>query len=558
MKNTPLEISIVNNFFWKSLNILFFIGIKAVIKTKAIKEALFMKSLSMILICLTSFTNIYAQKSPLRILYDYENDSIHPKKVYWIKENSGIDFKIKNVNLLNHNIEINNSKEDYVNVENNSSDLNPYNSLISIETFNTDFLQEINQINSLEATLIQYININKNNALESTNSKEFNEAVKPSFMAINNNLIASNDINIKMEWLHQSILYYSNLFILLKSGDTFEKLLVKRDSLTDFYYKDRIFNNDEIIRFSVAYNQIISIRQRILYDISKKNQHAQIVLNNVRIIKSLYDEEKDKDNNNFLTIYSTQLELIEQTSIALQDQLKRISSILSSDRVDNFANEIQKLYMSFEKGNFEVNIKEYDLENVDLVKLKVFIEPKTSALGYKARKVNFTTNIRTYGGLRFDVSAGLMFNFNLNDRSYFYDSTEYVSDTVRITQITDRNSYLPFIGTQLNIYINKPLKSPISPGINLGVSTNLTDIRYYLGMCLVVGNKDRIVLSGGIVTGQVDVLSGQFETKRLYLKSDLPEIPEVVKAFKTGSYFSITYNLSSNKAKSFGESITAR
>jgi hypothetical protein len=496
-----------------------------------------------------------AQSPPLVIEYFYKIDSTYPRNDYWVKENSGIEFKIKNINLFNHNININNSREDYVNVENNSTNLNSYNTLISIEAVQTNFLQEINQINSLEESLSQLIRLLGIYSQEPNDGEIFPEEINRQYNAIDNHLKSIKSIEIKTEWLNQAILYYNNLFILLQSEDPIEDLIQKRNQLTNFYFGDRIEKNGEIIRFTVAYMQINSLRQRVISNISIKKDYIQNIINVIKIIESLSDEEGGSIS--IPIMYKTQLELVKQASISYESRLERISTILLSDKIDNLANEIQKIYMSFDKDNFNVSIKEFDLENVDLVQLEVIIEPKSSALGYKFRKENFTTNIRTYGGLRYDVSAGLMFNFNLNDRSYFYDPTDFVSDTVRITQNADRNSFLPFIGSQLNIYINKPFKFPISPGFNIGLSTNLTDIRNYLGVCLVIGNKDRIVLSGGVVTGQIDVLSGQYETNNIYLRSDLPEIPEVIKSFRLGSYLSITYNLSSNKAKSCGESMVS-
>jgi hypothetical protein len=488
----------------------------------------------------------FAQKDTLKINYDFRNNIMRSnkfKKTYWVKEKHGIEFSIQDINLFNYNVTINNSKEDYLNNSNSSSPENPYNNLFIIESINTDFLNEIMQLNILEgrynAIITRFTEDNNTNKL---------------FIANNNSLktLKKTDRS-KTEWLHQATLYYKDLIVLLQTEEDVTNLIDRRDVITDTFYENALSTNGNVFRSVIAYNQILSIRQRVMLDISNKISDTQQLINEINFIEASLLENTDKAKAMQFSIHKNQFDILKTLISDLQNEYRKILNILSSDKIDAFASNVQKVYMSFDKSNHEVHIKEYDLRNIDVVKLDISIEPKNNALGYKSRKEKFTSVIRTYGGLRFDVSAGLMFNMNLNDRSYYYDSSGFVSDTSIIVRAKNRNSYIPFVGTQLNVYANKPFRLPMSPGVCIGVSTDLKDLRYYLGGCMVIGNQDRIVFSGGLAGGQVDILSGRYNTNKAYLTSSLPDAPLIEQAFRLGYFFSITYNLTSNNTKAFGE-----
>ncbi len=489
----------------------------------------------------------FAQKDTLKINYDFKSNTIQSnksKKAYWVKEKYGIEFSIQDINLFNYNVTINNSKEDYLNNTNISSPENPYNNLFIIESINTDFLNEVMQLNVLEGQLNNLV-INLNHTNKSNNIT----------LSANPNIKDT----IKSEWLHQAVLYYKDLLLLLQSEEKYSKQLATRDSLTNVFYKSALKINGEGFRYVIAYNQITSLRQRVMQAILRRINYTQQLINEINAVEtSLLKNPADKAKAKLFTLNKNQFDILKTRITDLQNEYRKVLNILSSDKIDMLTSNLQKAYMSFDKSNHEVHIKEYDLRNIDVVKLDVTIEPKNNALGYKSRKEKFCSIIRTYGGLRFDVSAGLMFNMNLNDRSYYYDSSGFASDTSIIVRAKNRNSYIPFVGTQLNIYANKPWRAPFSPGLSIGVSTDLKGLRYYLGGCMVIGNQDRIVFSGGLAGGQVNVLSGRYDTNKAYLTSSLPDVPLIEQAFRLGGFFSITYNLSSNNTKAFGEQFSKK
>jgi hypothetical protein len=64
-----------------------------------------------------------------------------------------------------------------------------------------------------------------------------------------------------------------------------------------------------------------------------------------------------------------------------------------------------------------------------------------------------------------------------------------------------------------------------------------------LGVGIVLGREERWILSGGLSMGVVDRLAGGYEAGKQYSLGADGEVP-IVKQFKFGHFFGITYNLS--------------
>lgn len=503
-------------------------------------------------------TIVFSQN--LQITYDFSKDTTKtkPSKTYWVKEKNGIDFRIENINLFNYQVNINNAKQDYVNEENSKFTENKFTDIKALDMISTQFIFGITQAENYTINLIQYDlksidNIKDKREIEGRS--ELKTSINTFILELDNlrNSPSTKGI-VAGDWLRQAVLYYNSLYISLHSSDSLEERIKSRDKLTLTFYNKIILNNGDHFKDIVGYTQLISLRQREIERIDKRIKDCKQVLSRINTIEEIINENKEHFTQSFIGDLSS----IKLLVLNMYESYQKALDALMSEKINELAIETQRLYSSFSKDNDEIHLKEYDLRNVDIIKLDVSIDPREKGVAYITRKEKFSTIIKTYGGIRFDVSAGLMFNFNLNNRSYYYDSSGFNSDTVKIYEKKENNTYLPFIGSQLNVYWNKPWKNPLSPGLSIGVSTNMTDLRYYLGLCLVMGNKDRIVLSGGLVGGKVEVLSGQYDLDKPYKFSNLPDKPETEAAFRIGSYLSLTYNLTSNKAKSFGDNLISK
>ncbi|MCU0437127.1 MAG: hypothetical protein MUC49_04385 [Raineya sp.] len=493
----------------------------------------------------------------LNIEYDFENDILepHPKK-YWVRERGRIEFKIKNINLFNYNVNINNSKQDYLNPSNNSNIINSYNSLLPIVETGRKILDEIPVFTTSITSSKTYFD--RDSKLYFKRIFNGDNEVKMRINNIKNYLnsyLKDNTYSSYNKEFNQYILYYQGLYYVLISDKTTNDKKKDTENLLNTFFFNDIQRNPNVPKELIPMTQISSITNKYLDLLKKQLFIISEAETEVDVIEAIIGE------NNYLE-ESTKKAFLELKTLlkTLQEKYRKAIAFFSSNSIEEFTGNISKIHIDgFDRGNHEINIKEYDLNNIDKVELEISIEPNKNASNYKNRKEKFKTIINTYGGLRFDVSAGLVFNFNLNDREYYYDNSLFGNDTVTIVRKKDRNTYIPFLGTQLNVYINKPFKSPFSFGTAIGISTNLTDaVRYSLGGCVVIGNKDRIILSGGITGAPVNVLSGRYEENRPYPRNSLPELPETVKAFKIGQYFSITYNFSSQNTKNFSETLTKK
>jgi|GEM_PF-2992824 len=550
----------------------------------------------------------------LDICYDFTKDTIRPKNIYWVKEDKGgLNFRIKNVNLLNYDVTINNSRLNYE----DGTPFSPQNLQVnlSINEINTDFIQQVMELQTSFNTYINdmafYRNYTSSDSLQASSPAQKNtNAYKNSIKKVTNDSL-NNVQNIKdyynlsiskkspdqitesvmylgqtlhllkdkinnycsyerLNWLQTSISYYNDLSFLLHKDDS--SLLGQRNTLTQIYITyliDTSAKNDPLYTSYKLLNQLPNDSKIFNYIQYRKNKlfttmnevsvFCNDILNEINKIELLIaakEKTLDSINKDLYDVLKSDLALTETKIRQSLGKTQAVTRLITSSQITDFIKEIQRLYNSFDRFNSEIGIKDYTLNNIDVINLDVDIQPKSNLYGYKARKESFSTKIYTYGGIRLDVSGGLFFNMALNDRKYFYDTIQGKTDTVQIKRIADKNSFIPYVGTQLNIYCNKPFRAPFSPGVSIGVSTNLSDIRYYLGPCMVFGNQDRVVVSGGAVCGKVDMLAGKYNTSDYYNVHSLPQDPTVEKVFRVGWYLSLTYNFTSPKAKAFGEKIT--
>lgn len=547
------------------------------------------------------------------IIYDFSKDSIYPKKDYWFKEDEHVIFKIKNINLLLYNVTINKEKADFTD-ENDlpGKNLELENGIKSFSTdfqlFINQFIDNVNTINNTETVK------GLSKATEERNKKIYKNAMElmKDTLLIQNQIsriaqeISLTDnspnekvisLNYQKDSLKQLILFRKQKFLVdnLDSNDIAtitqkmnDKIKEIEDNFVMYQYMVIYYESlyatlyQNLSRSEISSNTLIASRDSLtqIFFLNKEVKSRPGVTDLSRMIEEIFKTKmsliKKTRELNLLTLQlqkSIDRQQLQNQKIPnkpkdvdlllAKGMLTNLSQLLSNtatlNKIDDLSNEIQILYKSFETYTFELSEKELDLSGIDNLRYNVKIVPSTTLKNIKPiRKESFTININTYQGIKFDISVGAYFNIGLADRDYYYDHSivkdnagVVVSDLVKIKEKKNQNSFIPFVGTQLNVYW-RPGPRHYGLGFNFGLSTNSSELRYYLGIANVFGKKERIVLSAGIVGGRVKTLSGQFNQHDTYdFKSDnFPSSPEVVDAFKIGGYVSITFNLFNKKGRS--------
>jgi hypothetical protein len=157
---------------------------------------------------------------------------------------------------------------------------------------------------------------------------------------------------------------------------------------------------------------------------------------------------------------------------------------------------------------------------------------------------NPTITIPVLGGFRPSVSSGIFFS-GLTSPSFFKDANGKASSGAR-----DKFS------TALGALVHTPFSTSnpaVSVALSLGVAIKDSNPVYVLGPSVILGRRQRTVLSVGISGGQVTRLSGI----KLGDAVSGDQVP-TAKVFRYGFYFGLSYNFgptntSSSKSSSSGQ-----
>ena len=143
----------------------------------------------------------------------------------------------------------------------------------------------------------------------------------------------------------------------------------------------------------------------------------------------------------------------------------------------------------------------------------------------------------------------------LRAKEYYYsvplESLEEDDDAVTIKEKESINDFMPAIAAYTHGYLK--LGGWFTPAITIGLSTNPTDFSnasYFLGGSLICGQQSRLIFTFGLAGSNVDVLKARYDVGGDYTKGDFINIQEselTEKAFQSGWFFGVSYNISSNR-----------
>lgn len=160
-----------------------------------------------------------------------------------------------------------------------------------------------------------------------------------------------------------------------------------------------------------------------------------------------------------------------------------------------------------------------------------------------------TTEIfaKVYGKLKIDLSTGVLFH-TLQDNSYFF--TDAGNEQSSISKDRSKGKLKPLFPVVMTHFYRQS-KGMISPGLSLGLGLDDSGkAGYYAGLSAIIGDRQRAILTGGWAFRPTDVLKGKYEEGQKIPSANLPETTDLVESiYKSGIFFSITYNLSSKVEK---------
>jgi hypothetical protein len=169
----------------------------------------------------------------------------------------------------------------------------------------------------------------------------------------------------------------------------------------------------------------------------------------------------------------------------------------------------------------------------------------------------FTYMEYTRGGVRFDFSTGVVFNFGGNNNDYEIKDVIAVEDGANVNKkeivLTSKNDFTPMLSGMFHTSFRRSGMWAI--GLTLGASLNVETFQLnslFPGVSILIGKKQKFILTAGPSFRQVDVLKDNYETDTLYPIGDFSDTSQLTsKQFKIGGFFGITYNLTQKQRGKF-------
>lgn len=165
----------------------------------------------------------------------------------------------------------------------------------------------------------------------------------------------------------------------------------------------------------------------------------------------------------------------------------------------------------------------------------------------KPNQATFNVILRPRGGLKIDFSSGIFISgggASFAGNTYYYKPVTDSTSTIATPSV--KNNLVVSLGALMHIYFRSP--ALIKPALSVGASLNTGATIYNLhaGPSLIIGNRNRLIFTGGITLRQSTLLDKAYNTTTVYTTALLPAtVPTVNKFPVTGWFFSLTYDVSS-------------
>ncbi len=228
--------------------------------------------------------------------------------------------------------------------------------------------------------------------------------------------------------------------------------------------------------------------------------------------------------------------------------------------------ELLQVVKFVDERNFELNYQTLSIsENADFVKYRIEFKPTNNGdIQETQSPFNLDIAFLINEGLKVDISTGIILDFNLANPGYYFQkfsSTQngQTFDSVRVKKSSNLSNITPSVNLMLNAYKRSSLN--FKPGFSIGFGVS-SDIRFrlYAGPSLIVGRKERVMISSGVAFGAITRnADGYDEGKTFADTASLPaQVPIVQDTFKFGWYFGVGFNLTGKDTRGFIEKIKFR
>lgn len=223
--------------------------------------------------------------------------------------------------------------------------------------------------------------------------------------------------------------------------------------------------------------------------------------------------------------------------VAILRDLKSLLASLdesTSLSLDNLQ-KIKSLYSLLESSVFERNF-DYILDS-DQADLELKFSPSTLLGAGSSSVPNSSRKIKLSSSGGFKINTGVAFTLlKTNAQNFYIDGDKMVrSDAFE--------EFVPGLGTVLNFYpvIGSNFNLGGSFGVSIPLRSEIKGVSFLIGPSLVLGNENRVVISGGLAYSPVNRLNSGVELNKTTNLTSLDNFVNSV--YKPGIFFSVSFNI---------------
>ena len=221
---------------------------------------------------------------------------------------------------------------------------------------------------------------------------------------------------------------------------------------------------------------------------------------------------------------------------AYQKKLNELTSEFQKEDMEYLA-DLRYEFEAINSNDFSYTYRTTAKEDAIIFNVKF----KKKALGENEVTTNKTIapiEVAISGGFKLNASLGLSFGgFNETPQDYFVREETIKAD--------DIGGLKPLLTSFLHFYKqsngNTSLGGSVGIGFPLAGDRNITSLSFLAGPALMIGKSSRIVISAGVMAGQVDRLAQGYEIGDTFI-SEVDNVP-VKQVYELGFFVGISYNL---------------
>jgi hypothetical protein len=332
----------------------------------------------------------------------------------------------------------------------------------------------------------------------------------------------------------------------IEKTKAFEYVVVKLEETKD------LFKNlsDLLVMDGQFFKAIDKAKQTLVNNFIKKNyenpaeqmiQLKKEVLRRLEAVKIAFKAVEDAFKD--IPIFNSKYDYY----TCKMSEAARLNAAVNEEYI-KLTDQLMLLYQKFSERNFTCSSLPI-VARTDEIFFNVEIVPKAGEeKALNIDTIKFEIPLTVKGGLKIDFSTGVIFSFINSSFDQTYRLEQNTADTNLLTIIENRNRnlFIPSVGAFMHFYPR--CTGTAKFGGVLGLSTDdLNSLRYHLGISLIFGSKNRVILSCGATGNYAKALDSEYVvdqdiTKELGLK----EVP-VEDVFRLGAFVAFSYNLTKGK-----------